>query len=399
MDVQDWHYVIVGSGLAGVSAIEGIREKDKDRPILLIGADPNFPYDRPPLSKKLWFGKKKVEDIFLHDHSYYNQNLVTFHRGDRIEHLDLEHNTVKDNRGQIFRFGKLLLATGGIPQVFHLSGGNLKEIFYFRTLDDYQLLRERASPGKTALVIGGGFIGSEMAAALCQNQLKVTMLYDSPFLCSRVFPESLGKEMEKVYREKGIQILKGVKPTSFEQAGERIIMRTDQDSIEVDLVIAGIGIKPNVGLAESVGLKTHDGILVNSFLQTSHPDIYSAGDNTRFPCPVLGRDIRLEHWDNALKQGKQAGRNMAGASESYTELPYFFSDLFEFGYEAVGDIDPRLETFADWQKENDTGVIYYLQDAKLRGALLCNVWKKTGKARELILQGAGPADRLAGAIR
>ena len=205
--------------------------------------------------------------------------------------------------------------------------------------------------------------------------------------------------MEKIYREKGIRILKGVKPTSFEQAGERIVIRTDQDSIEVDLIIAGIGIKPNVGLAESVGLKTNDGILVNSFLQTSRPDIYAAGDNTRFPCPVLGRDVRLEHWDNAIKQGKQAGRNIAGASEAYTQLPYFFSDLFKFGYEAVGEIDPRLETFADWQKENDTGVIYYLRDGKLRGALMCNVWDKAEKAKELILQGAGPANRLAGAIR
>ncbi|MBF0499731.1 MAG: NAD(P)/FAD-dependent oxidoreductase [Candidatus Riflebacteria bacterium] len=399
MDVQDWDYVIVGSGLAGVSAIEGIRESDKEHSILMIGADPNLPYDRPPLSKKLWLGKKKVEDIFLHGQDFYDQNRVTLHLGNRIEHIDPVTKIIRDNRNRTFHYGKLLLATGGIPQVFHLPGGNLEEIFYFRTLDDYKWLRERAAPGKEVVVVGGGFIGSEMAAALCANNLKVTMMYGSPYICSRVFPESLGKGMENIYREKGIRILKGVKPTSFERQGTRIVIQTNQDQIKTDLVVAGIGIKPNVGLAEIAGLKTNDGILVNSFLQTSHPDIYAAGDNTRFHCPGLGREIRLEHWDNALKQGKLAGKNMAGASEPYTQLPFFFSDLFEFGYEAVGEIDPHLEIFADWQKENDTGVIYYLRSGKLRGALMCNVWDKVEKAKELIIQEAGPADSLRGAIQ
>jgi NADPH-dependent 2,4-dienoyl-CoA reductase/sulfur reductase-like enzyme len=165
-------------------------------------------------------------------------------------------------------------------------------------------------------------------------------------------------------------------------------------------VVAGVGIKPNVALARAAGLTTATGVCVNELLQTSHPDIYAAGDLAFAPHPILG-PRRVQHWDNAAAQGKHAGRNMAGAGEPFTYIPFFFSDLFEFGYEAVGDIDSRLRTFADWQKENETGVIYYLGDGdRVRGVMLCNVWGQVDTARALI-EKAGPvaADELRGAIR
>jgi 3-phenylpropionate/trans-cinnamate dioxygenase ferredoxin reductase subunit len=247
-------------------------------------------------------------------------------------------------------------------------------------------MRAAAAPGKSAVVIGGGFIGSEMAASLCINQLAVTMIFPGEWLVARVFPEPLGRALTDYYRTKGIVVAQDV-PTSIERSGNVYIIRTrGGQQIPADLVVVGIGITPNISLAQAAGLKTGNGIVVDEFLRTSDQDIYAAGDVAFFPDPVLG-PRRIEHWDNAISQGKHAGRNMAGANEPFTDIPYFFSDLFEFGYEAVGDVDSRLETFADWQEPNKTGVIYYLDCGRVRGAMMCNVWEKVDAARELIRKG------------
>lgn len=388
-------YLIVGGGLAGASAVAGIRERDPQRAITLLGAEEHLPYDRPPLSKKLWLGKKEVKDIYLHDRAFYDCNGVALLTGRRAVSLDATDKTVCDNTGERHRFGKLLLATGGVPNVLPVPGGSLAGICYYRTLDDYQYARREATEGKTALIIGGGFIGSEMAAALRSNKLQVAMLFPAPCLCDRVFPPDLGAAMERVYQERGIRIIKGQTPVSFERQEPGFVVRTSGGlTIAADLVIAGIGIKPAVELAERAGLATGDGVLVNEYLQTTHPDIYAAGDNARFPYQALGQPARVEHWDNAAHQGKLAGRNMAGAHESFTHMPYFFSDLFEFGYEAVGEVDARLETVADWQKPFDTGGIYYLRNGKVRGVMMCNTWDRMKAAGELIRRGAAAGERL-----
>ncbi len=378
-------YVIVGSGLAGVSALDGIRERDKDGRILLLGAEKHLPYDRPPLSKKLWFGKKKVEEIFLHNESFYGDNGVTLTLGVSATSIDAKQKSIRTSDGNTYSYQKLLLATGGAPRTMNLPGGDLEGIFYFRTLDDYQRLRQQASDGKTAVVIGGGFIGSELAAALTINKTSVTMIFPDSVLVSRVFPEYLGKAIQNDYLKRGVTILAGERPAAFSKRGNRFVTRTESGKeIQSDIVVVGIGIALSLDLPRQTGLQTANGIIVDNNLQTSLTDIYAAGDNTFFPYQALGKQTRVEHWDNALNQGKQAGRNMAGAMEPYTYMPYFFSDLFDFGYEAVGEIDSQLETFADWQKENEKGVIYYLRDGKVRGAMMCNVWDKVEAARTLI---------------
>ena len=380
-------YLIVGGGLAGAKAVEGIRELDEKGSVTLIGAEDHLPYDRPPLSKKLWLGKKKVEDIFLHDQAFYDHNRVTFLPGRRVTELNADSKTVRDNRGDSHAFGKLLLTTGGVPLALGVPGGDLDGICYYRTLDDYQRIRSEAAEGKSAVVIGGGFIGSEMAAALCVNKLNVTMIYPSSHVCNRVFPKGLGFAMEHLFQSRGIRIIKGPTILSIERGGPRFVVRTTTgDEVAADMVIVGVGIRPAAELAEQAGLNVSDGIVVNEYLQTSCPDIYSAGDNTRFPFRGQERSVRLEHWDNALNQGKWAGRNMAGEHKPYTYLPYFFSDLFEFGYEAVGEVNSGMEIVADWQKENEKGILYYLKDGTVRGAMMCNVWDKVPAARELILK-------------
>jgi 3-phenylpropionate/trans-cinnamate dioxygenase ferredoxin reductase subunit len=388
-------YLIVGGGLAGASAVEGIREHDPDGTITMIGAENHLPYDRPPLSKKLWFGKLQVNEIFVHDQSFYESNGVTLVLGRRVVALDPEARTVTDSLGRPYRFQKLLLATGGSPRTLPIPGGDTYGVSYYRFLDDYERIRPEAVEGQSAVIIGGGFIGSEMAAALFSNKLKVTMIYPSGYLCDRVFPQDLGSAIESQYEKRGIRILKGERAASIERRGSRFRVSTNgSEAVGADIVIVGIGIRPNVELAEQAGIKTGDGILVNEYLQTSHPDIYAAGDNARFPYQALGQQMRVEHWDNALNQGKQAGRNMAGAQEKFTYMPYFFSDLFEFGYEAVGEVSSELETVAEWQKQHDTGVIYYLRNDKIRGAMMCNVWDKVDAARELIRQRADVSERV-----
>jgi 3-phenylpropionate/trans-cinnamate dioxygenase ferredoxin reductase component len=384
-----YDYLVIGAGLAGVSAIEGIREIDTKKSIGILGAEEHLPYDRPPLSKKLWFGKKQVQDIFLHDQAFYDRHGVALMLGRQAVALDPNSKTITDSRGENHRFSKLLLATGGVPQVLSIPGGDLQGICYYRTLSDYQRMRAESAEGKSATVIGGGFIGSEMAAALCLNKVRVTMIYPAACLCDRVFPEDLGLAMEHVYESRGIRIMKGLKPIGFERKGSGFITQTSSgERLESDLIIAGIGIKPALELARQAGLDAGDGILVNGYLQSSHPDIFAAGDNTRFPYQALGIQTRVEHWDNALNQGKQAGRNMAGAHEAYAYMPYFFSDLFEFGYEAVGEVNSRMEIVADWQKPHDTGTISYMRGGRVRGMMMCNVWDKIEAAREMIRQGA-----------
>lgn len=382
---SSYKYIIAGAGLAGASAVEGVREKDKNGSILLIGAEDALPYNRPPLTKGLWFGDEKVPDIFVHDEEFYKDNGVEVLRSSRVESIDPSAKSVSLSDGAGATYERLLLATGGEPRRLNIPGGEAKGIFYYRRLSDYEALRPQATEGKSALIIGGGFIGSEIAAALNMAGLKVTMLFPDPYLVKRVFPEDLGMAIQKAYIEKGVNVLTHDMPATIERKGDGFAVSTNGGKwLETDILVAGIGITPGTALADAAGLDVENGVTVNEYLQSSDANVYAAGDNANFPYAALRKRMRVEHWDNAVNMGKQAGRNMAGAREPYTYMPFFFSDLFEFGYEAVGEVDSRLETFADWQEPHKTGVVYYLKDKRVRGAMMCNVWDKVQEARDLI---------------
>lgn len=381
---MDTHYLIVGGGLAGAAAVEGIRERDSGDGITLVSAEPDLPYDRPPLSKKLWTGGQTEAEVKLHPADFYRERGVDLRLGRTITSLDRRQRVARDDQGTEYRFEKALLAAGGTPKKLKIPGGDLPGIFYYRTLADYRRARELAAAGKTAVVIGGGFIGSEMAAALAMSGLQVTMVFPESYLVSRVFPPGLGRALNSAYQAKGVRLLSGDVPAAIEAKGQGFRVRTrGGENLAADLLIAGLGIAPNIELARTAKLATGDGIIVNEQLETSDANIFSAGDLAYFPEAVLG-PRRIEHWDNAVTQGRHAGANMAGAAKPFTALPFFYSDLFEFGYEAVGEVDSRLETWADWQEENKTGVIYYLAGGRVRGAMMCNVWEKVEAARELI---------------
>ncbi len=399
MNSKSYKYIIIGGGLAGASAVKGIRELDPKGPALLVGSEKHLPYDRPPLTKQLWWGKKKVEEIFLNDRSFYERNNVELSLATKVDSIDPDGKEIRIGAAAI-KFEKLLIATGGIPRSLPITGSDLEGIVYYRDLDDYEKVKAKTGKGKSAVIIGGGFIGSELAASLNMNGVDVTMIFPGELLVDRVFPKDLGSKLTAAYRERGIKVLAGEKPERFEKNADKFITHTAKGRVESEVLIVGVGIAPETDLAKSARLTIENGengVIVNAFLQTSHPDIYAAGDNAFFPYEVLGKGMRVEHWDNALNQGTFAGRNMAGNMDRYDYMPYFFSDLFEFGYEAVGDVNSSLETKAVWEKEFEKGIIYYLANGKIRGIMLCNIWERIPAAREIILSSTG-FDSLGGGI-
>jgi 3-phenylpropionate/trans-cinnamate dioxygenase ferredoxin reductase subunit len=382
--MPDSKYLIVGGGMAADAAIHGIREVDSKGSIALIGAESDPPYDRPPLSKGLWKGKPL--DTIWRDTS---KQAVELYLGREAKTLDPQNKRIVDEHGAVYTFEKLLLATGGTPRELPARAGR---ILYFRSLQDYRTLRAMAEQGRRFGVIGGGFIGSEIAAALTMNGKEAVMIFPGEGIGDRTFPRDLSKFLNGYYIQQGVQVLPGQSVVDVEAHGEQVVFKVRDEKtskicdVTVDGVVAGIGIQPNIELAEIAGLETGNGIIVNEFLQTSHADIYAAGDVAAFHNPALSRYIRVEHEDNANTMGRVAGRAMAGKPEPYRHLPFFYSDLFDLGYEAVGELDPRLETVTDWQEPFRKGVIYYLQDARVRGVLLWNVWGQVDAARSLIAE-------------
>jgi NADPH-dependent 2,4-dienoyl-CoA reductase/sulfur reductase-like enzyme len=305
----------------------------------------------------------------------------------KVTELDVEKKYIRDESGEEHRYDKLLLSTGGSP--VHLPFGG-DDIIYFRDLHDYQRLRALSEQKEHFLVIGGGFIGSEIAAALTMVGKKVTMVFPEPSLGANVYPNELSHFLNDYYRGKGVDVVSNESVESLTKDGSRLTVRTrGGHTFDVDGVVAGIGIRPNIQLAEQSGLEVNNGIIVNEQLLASAPDVYAAGDVANFYHAALGRRVRVEHEDNAIQMGKLAGRNMVGANDSYTHIPMFYSDLFDLGYEAVGDISSKLQIVEDWQEPFKKGVIYYLDQGRVRGVLLWNVWEQVNNARTLLMD-VGP---------
>ncbi|HEX5353485.1 MAG TPA: FAD-dependent oxidoreductase [Rhodanobacteraceae bacterium] len=377
-------YLIIGAGMAGEAAAQALRDADASASIGLLGNETHPPYDRPPLTKKLW--KDGKEDDIWRPIDKAHADLQLSRRATRI---DRTAHAVHDDKGDVWKYRKLLIATGGTPRTLP-SGGD--GFIYYRTFDDYRRLRNAVKPGAHIAVIGGGFIGSEIAAAMAMNGCKVTMLFPDDAIGSRVYPESLADAVTAYYREKGVDVRAGINVKGgASDANGATVELSDGNSLRVDAVVAGLGIVPNTGLAEEAGLKVDNGIVVTEHLQTSDPDVYAAGDVASFPAPALGRRMRVEHENAAITMGTRAGKCMAGEDAPYDELPFFYSDLFDLGYEAVGALDSRLETVEQWVTPFREGVVYYLEAGRVRGVLLWNTWGQVDAARNLIAS-PGPFD-------
>lgn len=377
-----YDYLLIGGGMTGAAAIEGIRAVDKSGTIGLIGAEADRPYNRPPLSKGLWKGDTTLDDIW----TGAAESDATLHLGRTVRAIDPQAKQVTDDTGTVYSYDKLLLATGGTPRRLPF-GGN--DIIYYRTLGDYRRLRALAETGQRFAVIGGGFIGSEIAAALSMFGKQVVLLFPEPAIGARIYPADLAQFLNDYYREHGVDVQAGASVTGVTPKGNGYRVHTKEgQTFDVDGVVAGIGMQPNVDLAQAAGLRVDNGILVDEYLRTSAPAIYAAGDAARYPDALFG-SRRVEHENNAVQMGKRAGRAMAGDEKPYRHQPFFYSDLFDLGYEAVGEMDSRMETWADWKEPFREGVVYYLRDGRVRGVLLWNVWEQVGAARKLLAE-TGP---------
>jgi NADPH-dependent 2,4-dienoyl-CoA reductase/sulfur reductase-like enzyme len=373
--MQTTKYLIVGGGMTAAAAVEGIRAHDGEGGIVVVGAEPHPPYKRPLLSKKLWSGG--AEEKLWYDAALDSADLRTSRR---IVELDLDARRAKDDQGDEYAYEKVLLATGRTPRRL---AGNDGEVVYFRTLDDYRGLRAAAEGGGHVVVIGGGFIGSELASSLTGIGAKVTMVFPEAAIGSRIFPADLAAFVTEYYREKGVEVLAGESVASVD--GKSVTLGSGR-TLEGDAVVAGLGIVPSTELAEAAGRSVDNGIVVDEYGRVDgRDDVFAAGDVANFPSIPLGKRVRVEHEDHANTHGRVVGANMAGASAPYEHLPFFYSDLFDLGYEAVGDTDPRLTTLEAWEEPNRKGVITYVDDERRpRGVLLWDTWGKVDAARELI---------------
>ncbi len=377
--MKTYQYLLIGSGMTADAAVRGIRELDPDGSIGMIGIEPDMPYSRPPLSKGMWKGRP-FEKIWRGTEKFN----VDFHLGRKAIALDPVAKRIRDDQDNEYAYNQLLLATGTTPN--RLPFGD-PEIIYFRTLQDYQHLRTLTEQKQRFLVIGSGFIGSEIAAALNMQGKQVIMVFLEQSIGEHIYPPDLSQFLSDTYTQKGVKLVHHDGIANIEKSGSSLKAQTRNGlTFEVDGIIAGLGVRPNIELAQSAGLHVQNGIVVDDHLRASAPDIYAAGDVAMFPHATLKKLIRVEHEDNALMMGKLAGRNMAGADESYTHTPYFYSDLFEFGYEAVGELSSKSEMVADWQEPFKKGTIYYLDQGRLHGVLLWNVWGKIKDATALMAE-------------
>ncbi|HEY5037683.1 MAG TPA: FAD-dependent oxidoreductase [bacterium] len=385
---HQYDYLIIGGGLAGASAIEGIRKLDKTGSIGLLCAEDMLPYNRPPLSKDLLWDKKVFDEIFVFDENYYRHQKVELRLKTTVKSIQAEDRFVADAAGHYYGYSKLLIATGGQPREFPKAD---KAVHYFRKAEDYRSLTKALPTVEDFLIIGAGFIGAELSAGLSHLGKKVTMLIKGKSLLEKIFSSDLSAFVTDYYRQKGVSFITEDEPAHFDSRENRVKVTTKGGKkLEAGWVIAGIGIDPETELAKSAGLRTDNGVVVDRYLQTSRPEIFAAGDLARFPCQALGENVRLEHWDNASAQGKCAGVNMAGGLEPYVYLPYFYSDLFELGFEAVGKLDSKMKTLSAWEVPFRKGVVVYLADQKVKGVLLWNQPKILDWARKLITEQATP---------
>ena len=375
--MESTRYLIVGGGMTGDAAVKGIRQHDTHGSIVLVSAEPYPPYARPPLTKGLWTGSDETKIWRGTEEAGSMLRL-----GRRIASLDLDAHRAKDDRGEEYGWERLLLATGGRPRTIPGADG----VFYFRTLDDYRAVRERVHEGASAVVIGGGFIGSELAASLAASGCRVTMVFPERGIASRVLPMELSAFVTEQYRGHGVEVLA---EETVAAAGETWVRTGTGRTVEADVVVAGLGLLPESDLATAAGLDVDNGIVVDEFGRVSgREDVFAAGDVASFPVAALGRRFRVEHEDHAKSHGRTVGANMAGTNVPYLHLPFFYSDMFDLGYEAVGEVDSRLDTVESWEEPNRKGIVAYVDESRRpRGFLYWNVWDHVDVGRELISAG------------
>jgi 3-phenylpropionate/trans-cinnamate dioxygenase ferredoxin reductase component len=385
MNTQRQTIVIVGASLTGAKAAETLREEGFDGDVILIGDESERPYERPPLTKDYLRGESLRERAYVHSEAFYREHEIELMTGVAVTSFDPARSRMTLDGGRELAYDRLLLATGAEPRRVSIPGAGLSGVHYLRTLADCDALRERLDRAGSVVVIGAGWIGAEFAASARQRGADVTVIEPGAVPLERVLGAEVGAIYRDVHVEHGVQLLTGTRVERFEGDGAVQRVRTsDGRVIDCDFVVVGIGVSPRTQLAETAGLKTDNGIVVNQALATSAPNVYAAGDVANAWHPFYDRHIRVEHWANALNQGPAAARAMLGHEVVYDRIPYFFSDQLDVGMEYSGFATEWDEVSFRGDPVSREFIAFWLQNERVVAGMNVNVWDVNADVQALI---------------
>jgi 3-phenylpropionate/trans-cinnamate dioxygenase ferredoxin reductase subunit len=378
-------FVIVGASLAGAKAAEELRERGFDGRVLLIGSETERPYERPPLSKDYLQGKAERDKTYVHDAGFYDEHNIELRTGTTVAAIDPASGRVTLQSGEEIGFDRLLLATGADIRRLDVPGAELDGVFYLRSLEDSDALRQRIEQGGHLAVIGSGWIGSEVAASARQMGAEVTVIDMVELPNEKVFGREVGEFYRDVHVSRGVNMLLGQGVETLEGDGSVSRVRTTQgNTVDCDFVAVGVGVAPRVALAERAGLDVDGGVLVDERLRTSAENVFAAGDVVNQAHSFYGRRIHVEHWANALNQGPAAARSMLGDSSAYDRLPYFFSDQYDVGMEYTGHAADSDEVLIRGSRDDGEFIAFWLSGGRVVAGMNVNVWDVTEPIQALI---------------
>jgi 3-phenylpropionate/trans-cinnamate dioxygenase ferredoxin reductase subunit len=383
--MSDKTFVIVGASLAGAKAAEELRNQGFDGRVVLIGAEPERPYERPPLSKDYLRGESEREKAHVHDESFYGEHAIELLTGETVSELDPAEGRVKTEGGRELEFDRLLLTTGAEPRRLDVPGAELDGVHYLRTLSDCDSLRDRLDVGGRVAVVGAGWIGSEVAASARQRGLEVTVIDPLELPNERIFGREIGEFYRDVHAGHGVELLLGEGVDAFEGNGAVQRVRTSSGkTVECDFAVVGVGVAPRVELARDAGLEIDNGVVVDERLRSSAENVFAAGDVANAWHPFFEQRIRVEHWANALNQGPAAARSMLDQDVSYDRIPYFFSDQYEVGMEYSGYATKWDEVVFRGDRDGGEFVAFWLRDGRVLAGMNVNVWDVNEHVQALI---------------
>lgn len=384
-DAPRFDYVIVGGGLAAVSAIDGIRDVDPRGSILLLSEESEPPYQRPPLSKE-YLRCRTVPREMLHvkPDGWYEERGVTLELRQRVLALDAGARRVTTARGNEYRGERLLLATGGRPRRLAAPGEALAGVHALRTVEDAEAIRDAAARGGRAVLVGAGFVGMELAGSLASLDVSCVVVEARDRVWPDVLPREMSEPIHALYRERGVELRLGARLEAFEGTARLEAVRVDGERVGCDFAVVGVGMVPLDGLAADAGLATGDGIRVDAYGETSHPHVYAAGDVARHPDPLSGGATRTEHWEHAREHGRRTGRNMAGERQPYDLLSHFFSEAFDWKLSAVGRPARADRVVMRGTPGSGPSIAFCERDGRLCGAVLVDDPRSLEACRALV---------------
>jgi 3-phenylpropionate/trans-cinnamate dioxygenase ferredoxin reductase subunit len=391
---NDQTHIIVGASLAGAKAAATLREEGFEGRVVLVGAEDDRPYERPPLSKDYLRGEVGREKVYVHDEGFYSEHDIELRLGTTAVDLNTSSRELTLDDGDRLSYDRLLLATGSEPRRLSIPGGELDGVLYLRSVHDSDALRERLDRGGAVVVVGAGWIGAEVAASARQRGLEVTVIEPASVPLERVMGVDVGAIYRDIHTDRGVEMLMETGVAAFEgdEAVERV--RTDDDRLlDCDFVVVGVGVQPRIQLAAQAGLEVDNGILADEHLQTSARGVFAAGDVANARHPFYGERIRVEHWANALHQGPAAARNMLGRAEPYDRLPYFFSDQYDIGMEYSGFARRWDRVVFRGDPASREFIAFWINDECVVAGMNVNVWDVNDPIRRLISERVTVDDR------